>query len=69
MNKKANMDIREMLNKKNIKHWVLADCIGISESTLVRILRKELPQNKKDYFKSLILKIEKEGVKYDKRRK
>ena len=60
---KANSDIREMLHKKNIKHWVLADYLNISESTLVKKLRKELSKTEKYIIKLSIIKIEKEGVK------
>ena len=39
--KTSNSDIRNLLKAKNIKHWKLADLLGVSETTLVRKLRKE----------------------------
>ena len=43
-----NMEIRQRLKECNIKHWELADLLGISESTLCVKLRKELPDNDRE---------------------
>ncbi|WP_281077649.1 hypothetical protein [Catenibacterium sp. co_0103] len=43
-----NLDIREALKNANMRHWVLADELGIDETTLSRWLRHELPKDKKD---------------------
>ena len=45
---KANQEIREALQNKGMKHWELADMLGISEFTLTRWLRKELTEDKKE---------------------
>lgn len=41
---KKNLEIRKALVKSGMRQWELADALGISESTLVRHLRKELSQ-------------------------
>mgnify|MGYP003301290395 CR=1 FL=1 len=43
-----NTDIRAELEKRNIKVWELADLLSISESTIIRWLRHELPEDKKN---------------------
>ena len=48
MEKIANLEIRNNLKEHNIKHWELADKLGISEYTLVRKLRFELPKEEKE---------------------
>ena len=41
-----NNVIREALTAAGMKQWQLADLLGISEPTLTRWLRHELPQEK-----------------------
>lgn len=41
-----NKVIREALTAAGMKQWQLADLLGISEPTLTRWLRHELPQEK-----------------------
>ena len=54
--KTSNSDIRNLLKTKNIKHWKLADLLGVSETTLVRKLRKELPKEEKEKIINIIEK-------------
>lgn len=49
-----NLDIREALKNANMRHWVLADELGIDESTLTRWLRQELPTDKKERIIKII---------------
>ena len=42
-----NLDIRKKLKEANIKQWELADKLIISEMSLVRKLRYELPEAEK----------------------
>lgn len=49
-----NLDIREALKNANMRHWVLADELGIDESTLTRWLRHELPTDKKERIMKII---------------
>ena len=44
---KANYEIRSECHKHNIKLWELAEWIGVSESTMTRKLRQELPSEQK----------------------
>lgn len=54
--KTSNSDIRNLLKAQKIKHWKLADLLGISETTLVRKLRKELPKEEKEKILNIIEK-------------
>lgn len=50
----ANMDIRNKLKEYGIPQWMLADHLGISEFTLIRRLRYELPEEtKNDLFEKI----------------
>ena len=57
MNKKNN-EVREKLKEKKIHQWELASALGISEATLVRRLRVELPAEVKVHILSVIEKME-----------
>ena len=56
---KANLDIREILKSVDITQWELANKLNISETTLVRKLRKELPEDEKQEILKMILEIKK----------
>ncbi len=53
-----NKDIRNLLKEKGIFHWQLADKLGISEATLTRKLRRELPIEEKEKLIKVIKKME-----------
>ncbi|MDO9491113.1 hypothetical protein [Acetobacterium sp.] len=55
-----NKDIREALKVNGVKHWELADYLGIHENTFVRRLRKELPDTEKQRIFEAIKKLSKE---------
>ena len=42
-----NLDIRRKLKEAKIMQWQVADVLGVSEMTLVRKLRYELPEEEK----------------------
>ena len=44
---KANLDIRSAIVASGIKQWEVAEALRISEEKLSRILRKELPDDRK----------------------
>ena len=44
----SNMDIRNAAKENNVKHWQIAQKIGIGEVTLCRRLRNELPEAEKE---------------------
>lgn len=49
-----NIKIREALTQNNMKQWQLADCLGISEYTLCKKLRRELPDTEQDKMIAII---------------
>lgn len=51
-----NKEIRKALIEANMKQWELAELIGITEWTLSRKLRKELPVEEKEKILQLIAK-------------
>ncbi|KAB3534411.1 hypothetical protein F8154_08885 [Alkaliphilus pronyensis] len=51
-----NNEIRKALSDANMKQWQLAELLGITEWTLSRKLRKELPEDKKEEILDLINK-------------
>ena len=55
-----NQDIREASAKSKVKHWELAEKIGVTASWLSVRLRKELPEDEKLKLFSLIQEIAKE---------
>ncbi len=51
---KTNEAIREVLKTHNVKLWQLADILNVSEMTVNRMLRHELPADKQNVIISLI---------------
>lgn len=43
----SNVDIRTMILQNGLKHYEVANEIGVSDSTFCRRLRSELPQKQK----------------------
>lgn len=56
----ANADIRAKAKCAGVRMWELADHLNISEPTVTRKLRHELPQAEKDRIFSIIEEIAKE---------
>ena len=54
----ANKDIREAIYKRRLYHYEVAEQLGIREETFCRMLREELPQEKKNEILEAIKKIE-----------
>ena len=42
-----NIEIREAIKESGFRHWQIADMIGIADTTFCRMLRRELPEDKK----------------------
>lgn len=55
---KNNEEIRKALKNANMTQWQLATILGVSENTVYRMLRSELPKEEKERF----LKAIKGGV-------
>ena len=54
---KANEAIRKLARDKRIPLWRIADNMGISEITLIRRLRHELPEEDSFLIKSIIIEL------------
>lgn len=52
-----NKDLREYAKNKGVKLWEVADKLGISEPTMTRKLRRELPAEEKEKIISIIDEI------------
>lgn len=61
--KKANEDVRKIIHNKRIYHYELANALGVSEATLCRWLRTELPEQKKAEVYAAIALIQAERQK------
>ena len=55
-----NIEIRNQLKETKIKHWQLAEKLGIADTTLCRKLRKELPEREKESILNAIEELNKE---------
>lgn len=62
---RTNNEIREWARQNSIPLWKIADCLGISEATFFRWLRKPLDSGKQASVLSVIDKLKaevREGV-------
>lgn len=53
----CNIDIRAAAKQNGIFLYVIADKLGISEPTMTRLMRRELPAEKKTQIKEIIAEI------------
>lgn len=53
----ANFTIRALAKESNVKLWEIADELGISDTTFSKMMRKELPPQKKEKAVLAIRKI------------
>ena len=53
----ANLEIRNLLRKKRIRHYEVASVLGISEGTFCKWLRSELPPDKREEVLKAVKKI------------
>ena len=60
--KNANQDIRYTAKDKGIKLWQIADRYGITDGNFSRMLRKELPPEKKERIFAIIEEIQTENA-------
>ena len=52
-----NNDLRDEFRIANIRQWEVAEAMGISEMTLVKWLRRELSEDKKNLVRKAIQKL------------
>ena len=55
--KKANQDIRDYAAQKGVYFWEIAMQLGVSEPTMTRWMRVELPEDKRREIVQIIDKI------------
>ena len=56
--KQCNQEIRKLMKDKVISQWMLADWLGVSENTVNRWLRHELPEEKRKRIIEIIKRKE-----------
>lgn len=59
---KANQKVREQAQKMGVKHWQIAERLGISEPTIMRWLRVPLSEEREQAIMAAIKELAKEGV-------
>lgn len=52
-----NKEIRSAMKEKGITQWQLGEMLGVSENTVNRKLRKELPDDEKKKILDIIRKV------------
>ena len=57
---KTNAEIREVIKKSGVKHWELAQILGVSENTLVRWLRIPLTNERQESILNALNTVAKE---------
>lgn len=57
----ANQKIRRTAAGAGVKHWQIAEHMGVNEFTFSRMLRKELPPEKQEEILHIITELEREG--------
>ena len=55
-----NLEIRQAIKDANLKYWQIASEYGLSDGNFSRLLRKELPTDKKKRIISIINNLSKE---------
>lgn len=58
---KANQKVRELAQKTGVKHWQIAEHLGISEPTIMRWLRVPLSEDREKAIMTAIMELAKEG--------
>lgn len=53
----CNTDIRAAAKQAGVFLYAIADKLGVSEPTMTRLLRRELPEEKKSEIKGIIAEL------------
>lgn len=61
MKKPANCDLRTAAKNAGVPLWAIADVLHISEPTMTRKLRRELPEKEKQQMFGIIEQLAKEA--------
>ncbi len=57
----ANQKIRRTAAASGVRHWQIAERMGLNECYFSRLLRKELPADKQEEILRIIAELEQEG--------
>lgn len=57
-----NVEIKTEAIKAGVMLWEVADALGVHDSAFSRMLRKELPEEKKTEIIKIITNLQKEGA-------
>lgn len=57
---KRNMDVREAIQASGFNHWLVAERIGVNDTTFSRWLRQELSPEKKQKILQAIEELKQE---------
>lgn len=60
MNRNVNIDIKSLFKQKGFVYWQVADAMGISESTLIRWLRKPLDRDKRELILNAVQNLDRQ---------
>lgn len=55
--KQANIEVRELAKSNGVRHWQIAERLGISETTLVKRLHRELNDKQREQITQVIKDI------------
>lgn len=58
---KANEDVRRFIRAHDVKTYEVARHLGVHENTLLRWLRDELPEDRKEMIKTAVAEIAEEN--------
>lgn len=53
----ANLEIRQIIHEKRLRHYEVAEAMKISEYTLSKWMRTEMPEDKKELVMQAINKL------------
>lgn len=58
MKEQQNKDIKRLMKRLKISQFDLSSKLGVSETTVFRMLRKELTKEEKDRIIAILIKME-----------
>lgn len=53
----ANNDIKTLAKESGVKQWQIADMLNMHDSNFSKMLRHELPEDKKEKIRSVIKEL------------
>lgn len=58
--KMKNREIRQAATQKGVRHWQIAEALGVHETTFVRHMRSEFPRDEKERILAIINELSRE---------